>query len=56
MIRLVQVTVSVPFSLMALLNVVQSYFFQCTIHMYYAMDIVFIGDHVVAWKVREHLP
>ena len=55
-IRLVQVSVSVPFSLMVLLNVVQSYFFKCAIHMYYAMDIVFISDHVIAWKVREHLP
>ena len=31
---------SVTFSLMVLLNVVQSYFFKCTICMDYAMDIM----------------
>ena len=49
---------SVTFSLMVLLNVVQSYFFKCTICMDYAMDNMgfFFNFHVIAWKVREHLP
>ena len=48
---------SVTFTLMVLLNVVQSSFFICTIYMEYAMDIILcsFSVHVVAWKVKEHL-
>ena len=41
---------SVTFSLMVLLNVVQSSFFKCTIYMDYAMDINSFSFHFV-----EHL-
>ena len=46
---------SVTFSLMVLLNIVQSSFLKSTIYMDYAVDIMFFSVHVVVWKVRDYL-